>query len=58
MNCPHCDKEMKIIDTTYSNVETARATVGQHTGDIYQCPDTGSCFIDNFLTGEFEIWSY
>lgn len=58
MNCLSCGKEMEITDTTYSNINTDRACVGQHTGDIYTCEDCEQHFIDNFLTGNFEGWSY
>lgn len=49
---------MKITDTTYSNINTERASEGQHTGDIYTCEDCEQHFVENFLTGNFEGWSY
>jgi len=58
MKCPECDKEMLATDTTYSNINTERASIGQHTGDIYTCENCELHFIDNFLTNNFEIFSY
>ena len=61
MNCYHCDKELNnedIHDTTYSNVNTGRASVGQHTGDIYKCPECEQYTLDNFLSCKLEPWSY
>lgn len=58
MECPECQKELEIHDTTYSNINTHRAKIGQHTGDIYKCEDCEQCWIDNKLTGNIESWSY
>jgi hypothetical protein len=61
INCYHCHKELTDVhDTTYSNINTARASVGQHTGNIYKCDDEDceGYSIDNFLTGKVESWSY
>lgn len=58
MECPICEKEIPLVDTTYSNIDTKRASVGQHTGDIYVCEDCEQHFIDNFLTGNFEVFGY
>ena len=50
MNCPQCDNEMgERVDYTYSNVNTDRCKVGQHTGDIYKCEQCGICWLDSFL---------
>jgi len=56
--CLECGKELDIHDTTYSNINTERTKIDQHTGNIYKCEDCGMCFIDNFLTGKIERWSY
>lgn len=58
MECPECNLEMEHTDTTYSNINTKRAYVGQHTGDIYWCEKCETHYINNFLRGELEIWSY
>jgi hypothetical protein len=58
MECPNCNLEMEHVDTTYSNIDTNRAYKGQHTGDIYWCYYCESHYIDNFLTGKLEGWSY
>lgn len=58
MNCPECDFEMEQTDTTYSNINTSRAYKGQHTGDIYWCQNCEKHYIDDFLTGNLEDWSY
>jgi predicted RNA-binding Zn-ribbon protein involved in translation (DUF1610 family) len=58
MDCMNCGKELDIHDTTYSNINTYRASIGQHTGDIYKCDDCEIYFIDNKLTGIIEPWSY
>ena len=56
--CPECGKEMKQIDTTYSNIKTNRCEIGQHTGDIYRCEICEMAYIDNMISGELEPWSY
>lgn len=58
MFCPDCGTEMELRDTTYSNVNTNRAYNGQHTGDIYYCPICDEWWLDDFLTGDLEIWNY
>ena len=58
IQCPDCNKDLDRHDTTYSNINTERAKVGQHTGDIYKCDDCEANYIDNFLTGQIEAWSY
>ena len=58
MECLNCKKEMELIDTTYSNIKTDRANIGQHTGDIYSCAECDKMFIDNFLSGKVEDWNY
>lgn len=57
--CQECGSDIhEIHDTTYSNVETHRAYVGQHTGDIYKCEECGSTWIDDFLANEVYSWRY
>lgn len=58
MECPECNNEMKLTDTTISNYETSRAKAGQHTGDIYFCNECERHFLDNFLDKELQNWSY
>jgi hypothetical protein len=55
MNCPSCEIEMEQVDTTYSNVTTSK---GQHTGDVYFCECCESHYLDNFLSGQLETFSY
>lgn len=55
MQCPDCGKDLdEPCDTTYSNINTKRASVGQHTGDIYECDVCDKRWIDNFLTKRIE----
>lgn len=57
MTCPECGNDMEHpIDTTYSNIKTERAEIGQHTGDIYFCEVCEERWIDDFLSGEVYIW--
>lgn len=58
LECPDCGGCMEQVDTTYSNINTNRAKVGQHTGDIYFCENCEQHYIDNLLTGNVESWSY
>lgn len=58
MECPECGIEMEQHDTTYSNVNTLRAKIGQHTGDIYECENCGQNYIDDFLTNTVRPWDY
>jgi uncharacterized protein with PIN domain len=58
MECPDCNKEMELKDTTYSNCNTNRTYIGQYTGDIYYCEKCDQFFLDDFLTGKLETWSY
>ena len=58
LSCLECSKAMEQVDTTYSNINTNRAKVGQHTGDIYFCENCEQHYIDNLLTGNVESWSY
>jgi hypothetical protein len=58
MNCPDCGEEMDIKDTTYSNINTDRCCKGEKTGDIYYCYDCDTWWLDNYLTGGLEAWSY
>ncbi len=57
MNCPECDNDMgELVDTTYSNIKTNRANIGQHTGNIYRCDNCECFWLDNFLTNKVELW--
>jgi len=58
MECPECNSEMEQTDTTYSNINTKRAYIGQHTGDIYWCEKCETHYIDDFLIGKLVGWSY
>ena len=58
LSCPDCGGFMEQNDTTYSNVNTSRAKLGQHTGDIYFCEHCEHHYIDNLITGNFESFSY
>ena len=60
MNCPECETEMEVHDTTYSNTGKRFPRINpQHTGDIYKCPneDCGSLWLDNFITHNVERWN-
>ena len=49
--CSDCGSKLKFEDTTYSNINTDRASKGQKTGDIYWC-DKCECFwINDYLDG-------
>lgn len=56
--CGTALSEDDCTDTTTSNVNTARAYAGQHTGDIYRCPKCDELTIDDFLSGEIRAWAY
>jgi hypothetical protein len=57
MICPDCGLEMgDPVDTTYSNINTNRAFVGEHTGDIYYCEECEIRWLDDFLSGETVVW--
>lgn len=58
MECPECGKEMILHDSTYSNINTDRAKVGQHTGYIYRCEDCEQDYIDDFLINRLYCWCY
>ena len=58
MECPECGLELEVHDTLYSNINTHRAKVGQHTGNVYKCADCEQCFVDDFLSGTVHEWSY
>lgn len=58
MDCLDCSKEMELTDTTYSNINTLKAVVGDHTGDIYFCEHCDKHFIDDFLCGYVREWNY
>lgn len=57
LECPDCGGEMDQNDTTYSNIKTGRAEVGQHTGDIYFCEKCEISWLENFLNNsKLERW--
>ena len=63
MECPECNMEMEMTDTTFSNTNTKRAVSGQHTGNIWRCNNSecsDDCFwLENLLEGgSLEHWSY
>ncbi len=59
MNCPDCGKDIEDKhDTTYSNINTERVKIGQHTGDIYWCDICEQNFIDCFITEKIRVWNY
>lgn len=58
MECPECKREMELIDATYSNYDSPNAYKGQHTGDIYECKDCERLYLDSFIRGKLEDWSY
>lgn len=59
MECPECGEEMEQDDTTYSNVKTERAEIGQHTGNIYWCEKCETHWLENLLNGgQLERYSY
>jgi len=58
LECPDCGGCMEQNDTTYSNINTSRAKVGQHTGDIYFCQTCENHWLENFLNNsKLERWS-
>ena len=58
VNCIGCGYLIEeISDTTYSNIKTERAYVGQHTGNIYKCVVCDEKTLDNFLSGETEYYN-
>jgi len=45
------------VDTTYSNMKTERAEIGQQTGDIYKCETCELFWIDDFLSNVgLRVW--
>ena len=58
LECPDCGGCMEQNDTTYSNVNTRRASVGQYTGNIYRCQTCENSWLENFLNNsKMERWS-
>ena len=56
--CPDCDTEMEQIDTTYSNINTNRCRIGQHTGNVYKCETCECSWLENFLNNsKLERWA-
>ena len=59
MECPECGSTMNISDTTFSNVNTERAKIGQHTGNVYHCDGCGESFLENLLNdGKLELFNF
>ncbi len=56
--CPSCNGELTQEDTTYSNMNSERASAGQHTGDIYFCDLCEEYYLDNFLDNKIQKWNY
>jgi len=57
MECPDCGIEMgDPVDTTFSNINTPRSKIGQHTGDIYSCEKCEVKWIDDFLSQKVYPW--
>lgn len=57
LECPDCGGCMEQNDTTYSNVNTSRARIGQHTGNIYFCETCENHWLENFLNNsKLERW--
>jgi len=57
MDCPECNLEMYVHDTTYSNINTKRCRVGDHTGNIWKCDKCEDSYLENFLNGNcLEPW--
>ena len=57
MECPNCATEMgDPVDTTYSNIKTGRADIGDHTGDIYWCEVCELRWLDDLLSDEIYVW--
>ena len=51
MFCPECNSEMEKTDTTHSNMNTERAKIGQHTGNIFKCHKCEESYLENLLNG-------
>lgn len=59
MDCEKCSYNMgDPVDRTESNTTTKRAQPGQHTGDIYYCPQCQCFYLDDFLNNIIRIWIY
>lgn len=59
VNCCECGEELtEIHDTTYANYTSERTKQGQHTGDIYKCPECETCTIDDHLNCVVRPWNY
>jgi hypothetical protein len=60
MECPLCknEKELEVHDTTFSNTNTNRCKVGDHTGNIYKCEECDTLWLHNLLSGSVSQWSY
>jgi hypothetical protein len=59
MECPECGSLMDEIDYTTSNIPSSK-WYGHNTGIIYQCTneECEARYIDNKITGDFEVWHY
>jgi hypothetical protein len=57
MTCPECEADIgDPVDATYCNYDSPRVEKGRHTGNIYYCEACDVKWLDNFLTGQIEIW--
>ena len=58
VTCPDCDIVLgDPVDTTHSNINTSRASIGQHTGDIYYCEKCDIHWLDDFLSQQVVAWN-
>jgi len=58
-NCPDCGKEIKEPhDETYANYNNGKVYAGQHTGNIYYCPDCQLHFIHILISDTIMYWDY
>jgi len=58
IKCQYCDDDLEDrVYLKYSNVNSSRAKVGQHIGNIYYCEYCDQHWLDNFLTGTLEPWN-
>lgn len=60
MDCVYCGEEIisEPTDTTYSNYNSHRTKMGQHTGNIYTCDACGGLVLDDLLNGVVREWKY
>ncbi len=58
LECLGCGSVLYVHDTLYSNINTSRAVVGQHTGNVFKCEDCECYWVDDFLSGSVHEWGY